>query len=135
MTQKKPDYVVYDEETQTYDAYLKPYATNISAPAITTVDTVAWKNANIQKVNKQVQAKYKEIKAAYDSLMKTYEYNELIYNSKFSFEPIAGTIYHLYKNQNEEVFLSIIAPNECTFQYVGSFKLNSDKIWEKIDFE
>ena len=31
---KKPDLVVFDEETQQYDAALKAYGTNASAPAI-----------------------------------------------------------------------------------------------------
>jgi hypothetical protein len=27
-----------------------------------------------------------------------YEWNELVYNSKFSFEPVIGEIYHLYRD-------------------------------------
>ena len=45
-TRKKPDNVVFDTETQKYDAALKPYATNVSAPIITASDTIAWKNYN-----------------------------------------------------------------------------------------
>ena len=63
-TKKKPDNVVYDEKSQAYTASLKPYATDIGAPAITTTDTVAWKNRNIHAVNKQINAKYLELKAA-----------------------------------------------------------------------
>ena len=29
---KKPDQVVFNEDTQKYDAALKPYATNVGAP-------------------------------------------------------------------------------------------------------
>ena len=43
-TEKKPDNVVFDEETQTYNAALQPYATDIGAPVVSTRDTVAWKN-------------------------------------------------------------------------------------------
>ena len=32
---KKPDNVVFNTETQKYDAALKPYATNVGAPVIT----------------------------------------------------------------------------------------------------
>ena len=76
---KKPDNVVFDVETQKYDAALKPYATDVGAPVITTPDTVTWKNVNIDKVNKQVKAKYNELKAEYDALMEKFEYNNLIY--------------------------------------------------------
>ena len=44
---KKPDDVVINEKEAKYDAALKPYATNLGAPAITTHDTSAWKNENV----------------------------------------------------------------------------------------
>ncbi len=132
MQKKKPDNVVYDEQQERYDAALKPYATDMGAPVITTDDTVAWKNANIHKVNKQVKAKYDELKAEYDALMERFEYNNLIYSAKFNFEPVVGEMYHLYKNKKEVSFLSIIAPAECNFEHLGSFRLNADKMWESI---
>jgi len=129
---KKPDNVVFDIETQKYDAALKPYATTISAPVITTTDTIAWKNRSINKLNHKVQTRYEEIKVQYEELMQEFEYNNLIYNSKFTFEPIIGEIYHLYKRDNDETFLSIIAPDQCSFNSLGSFRLNADQIWEKV---
>jgi hypothetical protein len=30
--------------------------------------------------------------------MEEYEWNELVYNLKFSFEPVIGEIYHLYRD-------------------------------------
>ncbi len=132
MSDKKPDQVVYNEEEEHYDAALKPYATSVGAPVITTQDTIAWKNTNIHKVNKQVKAKYDEFKAEYDALMKQFEYNNLVYNARFNFEPIVGEEYHLYKNKKEESFLSIISPSECNFEHLGSFRLNTDKMWESF---
>ncbi len=129
---KRPDNVVFDEETNSYNAGLMPYGTNVGAPAITTSDTVTWKNVNIDKVNKQVKAKYDELKAEYDALMEKFEYNNLIYNAKFNFEPIVGEIYHLYRDKNQQPFLSIIAPDHCNFDYVESFRLNADRMWEAV---
>ena len=60
----------------------------------------------------------------YDAALKPY--------AKFNFEPIIGEVYHLYKRENGETFLSIIAPEECNFHALGSFYLNADQIWEKI---
>ena len=133
MSDKKiPDQVVFDVATQKYDASLKPYATNVGAPVITITDTVAWKNRSISKLNHKVQTRYQEIKAQYDQLMQEFEYNNLIYNAKFSFEPVIGDSYHLYMRANNETFLSLIAPEQCNFKSLGSFRLNSDQIWEKI---
>ena len=129
---KKSDDIVFNEETQKYDAALKSYATNVGAPAITTTDTVAWKNRSINKLNHKVQTRYQEIKEQYEQLMKEFEYNKLIYDAKFTFEPVIGNIYHLYKRDNGETFLSIIAPDQCNFNSLGSFRLNADQLWEKV---
>lgn len=130
---KKPDLVVFDEDEQKYNAGLLPYATNASAPKITSTDLTGWKNTNISKANHQINTEYQKLKAAYDNLMKQYEYNSLVYSAQFNFEPIVGQVYHLYIKDNEETFLSIISPHECKFNHKGSFKLNDDKIWEKVD--
>ncbi len=131
-TKKKPDNVVFDLETQRYDAALKPYATNVGAPVITVTDTIAWKNRSINKLNHKVQTRYQEIKEQYERLMHEFEYNNLIYNAKFSFEPVIGDTYYLYKRDNEETFLSLITPNQCNFNSMGSFRLNADQIWEEV---
>ena len=129
---KKPDNVVYNTETQKYDAYLKPYATSLGAPVITTTDTIAWKNRSANKLNHKVQTRFKEIKEQYDLLIQEFENNKLIHDAKLSFEPIIGQHYHLYERENDDNFLSIIAPNECNFNSLGSFYLNADQIWEKV---
>lgn len=130
---KKPDLVVFDEENQKYDAALKPYGTSASSPVIKPLNTASWKNDGIQRVNKQLKSKFDEIKKEYENLMQKFKYNDLIYSAKFSFEPIFGENYHLYNSKNNEPFLSIIAPEQCKFEYLGSFRLNTDKMWEKIE--
>ena len=130
---KKPDLVVFNEENQQYDAALKPYGTSASSPVIKPLNTASWKNDGIHRVNKQLKSKFDEVKKEYEALMEKFQYNDLIYNSKFSFEPIFGENYHLYNNKNNEPFLSIIAPDQCSFEYLGSFRLNTDKMWEKIE--
>ncbi len=52
---------------------------------------------------------------------------------KGSCGPIVGQTYHLYQRDSGEHFLSIIAPHECRFNAVGSFYLNADMIWEKLE--
>ena len=86
---KKPDNVVFDTETQKYDAALKPYATDVGAPVITTVDTIAWKNRSINKLNHKTQTRYQEIKEQYEQMMQEIEYNNLIYK-KTSFKAMEG---------------------------------------------
>lgn len=129
---KKPDNVVFNSETQKYDAYLTPYATSLGAPVIVTTDTIAWKNRSIHKVNQKIKSKYLELKSEYEKMLEEFEYNQLIFKATFSFEPVIGETYHLYRRESGALFLSIIAPSQCSFPFEGSFYLNADQIWEKI---
>jgi hypothetical protein len=130
---KKPDLVVFNEETQKYDAALKPYGTSASSPVIKPTNTATWTGDGVRRVNKILKGKFEEVKKEYELLMEKFHYNDMLYNAKFGFEPIIGETYHLYKNRKEELFLSIIDPNQWDLEHKGSFRLNSDKMWEKIE--
>lgn len=107
---KNPDLVVFNEKTQQYDAALKTYGSSVGSPAIKLHDNSTWRKDGIQRVNNQLKSKFEEIRSQYEELIQNFTYNDLVYNSKFSFEPIIGETYHLYKNKKEESFLSIISP-------------------------
>ena len=128
MEKETPDNVVFSEE-KGYHANVLPYATTVGAPVIKTDDVVAWKNRSIHNVNKEFENKFNELKLQYEKLMQEYEWNELVYNAKFSFEPVIGEIYHLYTGPDGVNFLSLIAPQEWNKEHIASFKLNSDKKW------
>ncbi len=130
---KKPDNVVYNAKTAKYEAKIMPYATNVGAPVIEIEDIALWKNRNISSANHLFETRYEELKSAYEKLMTEFEYNNIIYNAKFNFEPIIGETYHLYEKKDNTTFLSLIAPSECNFNHLGSFQLKADKIWERID--
>ena len=129
---KKPDNVVFNEETQEYHGKLLPFATGVSAPKITPPDVSSWKNTQIVGANNQFKAKYESLQAEYQKLMDDFEYNNLVYSAKFNFEPIVGKEYHLYKSKDESTFLSLILPHECNFEHFGSFRLTPDKTWQKL---
>lgn len=128
MKNKKPDNVVYSVE-KGFNANVLPYATNVGAPVIRVDDVVSWKSRGIDNVNKELGNKFNELKLQYQKLMQEYEWNELVYSSKFSFEPVIGEIYHLYRDATGVNFLSLIGPDEWNKEHIGTFKLNSDKKW------
>jgi Protein of unknown function (DUF2452) len=128
MQKQKPDNIVFSEENG-YNANLLPYATSVGAPIIKIDDVVSWKARGISNVNKEFENKFNELKIEYQKLMEEYEWNELVYNSKFSFEPVVGEIYHLYTADDGTHFLSLISPQEWNKEHIGTFKLNSDKKW------
>lgn len=129
---KYPDQVVYDEE-KGFNASLLPYATNVGAPAIVTEDITSWKQRGVNKVNHQLKTKYEELKAEYQKMIEELQWNELVYTSKFNFEPVIGEVYHLYTSNGGEIFLSLISPSEWDRKCIGSFKLNSEQKWIKLD--
>ena len=122
---KKPDNVAESPG-------LLPYGTNVSAPAIKVEDITAWKSINVVKVNHQLQTKFNELKEEYKKLVEEYKWNELVYNAKFSFEPVIGQTYHLYIGRDGNIFLSMIEPNQWKYECVGSFSLDSNNKWNKI---
>jgi hypothetical protein len=122
---KKPDNVA---ETPG----LLPYGTNVSAPAIKVEDITAWKSINAIKVNHQLQTRFNELKEEYQKLVNEYKWNELVYNAKFSFEPVIGQTYHLYVGRDGNIFLSMVNPTEWNYECVGSFSLDSNNKWNKL---
>lgn len=128
MSKERPDNIVFSED-KGYHAHLLPYATTVGAPVIKVDDLVSWKSRGINNVNKEFESKFKELQMQYQALLEEYEWNDLVYQAKFSFEPVVGEIYHLYRGDDGINFLSLIGPNEWNKEYLGTFKLNSDKKW------
>ncbi len=127
---KKPDLIVWDEERGYYSKELT-YGSNVGAPAIKVDDVKGWKSNQAKEVNKQFKSKYEELKAEFQKLVDEVNWNELVYSSQYSFIPVIGEEYHLYVGKNENLFLSLISPNEWNQQHVGSFKLDSTQKWIK----
>ena len=106
MKKKKPDNIVYDHESDSYNASILPYSTSVGAPSIQIEDNKSWKERGVAKVNKKIKTRFNELKQEYDKLIDEFKWNDLIYNSKFSFEPVIGETYYLYLNNSNDHFLS-----------------------------
>ena len=111
---------------------LLPYGSNIGAPSISVDNIDGWKKSNVLKVNKELNIRFEELKTQYQKLIEEYEWNQLVYSAHYNFEPIIGETYHLYRN-NDKIFLSLIKPEEWNLEYLGSFKLDSNNKWNKLD--
>ena len=132
MKNKIPDNIVFSEENG-YNANVLAYPTNVGAPAIKLDNVVDWKNIGIRNVNKEFESKFNELKAEYEKLMEEYEWNEILYNAKYSFEPIIGETYHLYLVKDGYKCLALIHPEFCNKEHIGSFKKKKKKKWIHID--
>ena len=123
MQKKKPDQVVDNPG-------IMPYTTNVGAPAIRKEDIELWKQRAVTKVNHQLKTRFEELKKQYEQLVDEAYWNDLVYNAKYSFEPIIGETYHLYY-KNDEPFLSLISPDEWDKPFIGSFTLDTNNKWIK----
>lgn len=130
---KRPDQVVFDEESQSYNSSLLPYGTNIGAPSIISDDIISWKSISINKFNHSFTNKIEQLKHTYNNLIEEYKTNDLLYKVKTNFEPVIGQVYHLYQSdRNDDLILSLIPPNSWNKQHLGSYMLNHEKVWEPL---
>ena len=125
VSKKKPDNVADDPG-------LLPYGSNVGAPAIKSTDVETWKVEKVLKTNHYFEARYKEIRNEYLQMMESYQYNKLVYESEFKFEPIKGETYYLYQ-KDTKLFLSLIEPEYWNQIFIGAFRLDSNDKWEKVD--
>ena len=125
MAKDKPDNVADNPG-------LLPYASNVGAPAIKPDDVDTWKNQKVVKTNHYFETRYNEIKEEYKKLIESYEWNKLVYESNFKFEPIKGETYYLYQ-RDTGLFLSLIEPEQWNQIFIGAFKLDSNDKWEKVE--
>jgi hypothetical protein len=129
MKKDKPDNVV-DEPN------LMPYPTNVGAPSFVPNNIPVWKSVRAEELNKDFSDRFKRIQNQLDELNEDVEINTILYTSKYNFEPKVGEIYHLYLNQNDEPFLSLIAENEWgrkrPKKYLGGFTLDWKNKWSKV---
>jgi hypothetical protein len=125
MGDKKPDNYVENPG-------IMPYGTDLGAPSIRPENIENWKNSKIIKVNKEFSNRYEFLKKQYDDLIEEFKWNDIIYGSKFNFEPVVGETYYLYYGQNGKKFLSLIEPNQWNKEHIGTFTLNFDNKWIKI---
>ena len=130
---KKPDIVVWDE-TIGYYAKELTYGSDLGAPSIKLENVDGWRRREVSIVNKQFETKYKELLEQYKKLVSEYEINELIYEKvQYNFLPIIGESYYLYKRKDESLFLSLIEPNNFNYEFMGTFKLDTNNKWNKVN--
>jgi len=106
-----------------------PYPASTLSPEISPPDLSDFKSRNITEVQRELSQKLESIRQQYVQLVDTFNWNKIIYESRFGFEPVIGHTYHLY--QEEGGFrLSMIEPGKWMGKkFVGSFRLSAGGQW------
>jgi hypothetical protein len=109
----------------------KRYPTEVGAPKFEPDNITLFKIEKTSKIKKYYSSKFEEMTKEYEKLMSEIQLNERLYTASHNFEPISGEIYHLYKKESGEEFLSLISPEQWKrFEFIGSYKFLSDGRWE-----
>jgi len=132
--ENKPDSVVFNKETQQYDAFLKDYGVSVGGPKIESVDLTPFKKSTLTKASHHFTKRANEIFQQMEYLRNEYSDNKTIWESDMSFEPYCGCEIWVYSRENGTTFSSILSPSEWgnKHQTLGNFTLGSDFIWKRI---
>ena len=125
---KKPDRVADNKSTM-------PYGDSVAAPAITEVDTTGYRQMKSKEASAKLRGRYEELQEEFRQLVATSEDTQRMYDATVSFVPIIGHIYHLYRRENGEEWVSMIAPEEFGayyHEYIGSYRLATDSVWIRV---
>ena len=109
----------------------KRYPTEVGGPKFEPDNISLFKIEKTSKIKKHYSSKFEEMTREYEKLMLEIQMNERLYMASHNFETTSGEIYHLYKKESGEEFLSLISPEQWKkFEFIGSYKFLSDGRWE-----
>jgi hypothetical protein len=129
---KKPDIIVFDEQRGWYASKL-PYGSSVGSPVIKADDIEGWRVSGVIKANKHFESRFDRIRREYAELVEDVRVSEMVYSAAYNFEPLVGSSYFLYMDDNGNPFLSLINPKEWkSKEFIGEFRLNDNNSWEKV---
>ncbi|WP_395750616.1 DUF2452 domain-containing protein [Prosthecobacter sp.] len=106
-----------------------PYPASRLAAKIVPQDLTSFKTRGVTRAERVLQQEMVEMQERYMEVIDAFNWNKLIYESHFGFEPVCGEVYHLYEVQGRH-HLSMIAPEEWHQRWLGSVRLNADGRWQ-----
>ncbi|MBL9114557.1 MAG: DUF2452 domain-containing protein [Verrucomicrobiaceae bacterium] len=107
------------------------YPASRLAPRIVPQDLTTFKTRGITKVERELQRELTELRENYLQVIDAFNWNKLVYEAHYGFEPIIGETYHLYVI-NDDYHLSMIGPEQWSQRWVGTFMLNADARWQPV---
>ena len=94
MKKKYPDNIVFDYEKENYDSNVKNFPTTIGSPNF---EPLKIDTTSTYEATNYFNSKFNELKESYEKLITEAKWTKMIYNAEYSFQPICGKLYHLYK--------------------------------------
>lgn len=106
-----------------------PYPASRLGAKIVPQDLTSFKSRGVSRIERVLQQELVELREKYLEVIDAFNWNKLIYEAKFGFEPVIGERYHLYEVEGKH-HLSMIEPESWHQRWIGSFRLNADGRWQ-----
>lgn len=117
-----------------------PYPTSRLCPSIAPPDLSNFKSRGITQVQREMNQQMEDLRQQYVALVDEFNWNKLIYESRFNFEPVVGETYHLYEEEKKEgsdqpaaLSLSLIEPQKWQKRFLGTFTLGANGKWRVVE--
>lgn len=112
-------------------AYM-PYPVSTLSPRIVPTDLTTFKSRGVSGIQKDTSLRIQALHAEYVQVVDNFNWNKLIYESEFRFEPVIGETYHLYASTSGTGFqLSMIEPEKWPGRtFIATCRLGLEGRWE-----
>lgn len=133
-----------DKDKVTESPHNLPYAHTVGGAVVKPIDKGRMKGLAVAAMYEQTDMQLNQIKEQIDllavqarAIQKRIEISEQIYQCQMNFKPLINHIYHLYRRDNNEQILSMVAPDEWgrsnPLTFVASVRLLADHTWEILE--
>ena len=121
-----------------------PYAHTVGGSVIKPIDKGRTKGLAVSAMYEQTEMQLDQIRQQINLLAeqaghikRRVQVSEDIYNADMNFKPLIGHTYHLYKNKQQKLVLSMIGPQEWgrskPYEFQATVKLLADHTWDILD--
>lgn len=130
------DLPAVSEEPSTERAAFLHYPVSTMSPRIVPTDLTTFKTHGVSKVQKDAAQRLIQLREEYMRVVDEFNWNKLVYEANFGYEPVVGEVYHLYRDTEKgesALHLSMIGPGEWNKPFVASLRLNFGGQWELVE--
>lgn len=145
MPEKKEKFInPIDADKVAESPHMLPYAHTVGGSVVKPIDKGKVRGQAVSAMYEQTDMQLDQIRQQIEllasqanAIRKRVEISERIYLAQMNFKPLISHIYHLYRRDNGEEILSMIAPGEWgrnnPLEFIATVKLLADHTWEIME--
>ncbi|MBU6300106.1 MAG: hypothetical protein KGS60_01010 [Verrucomicrobia bacterium] len=123
---------ITDPQEESRPGRFLPYPVSTLSAAIIPADLSSFRSRGAAGVERHFRSQMAELRSQYVALIDQFNWNKLVYEARFGFEPLTGETYHLYE-MGDGFTLSMIEPGRWPGKkWIASLTLTSGGHWEPV---